>query len=49
MSGRVCEVAADLQLLAIINRIWNDVIKCVSFEQPSDKAASIVRNVVLLS
>ena len=49
MSGRICEVAADLQLLAIINRIRNDVIKCVSFEQPSHKAASIVRNVVLLS
>lgn len=39
----------DLQLLAIVNRIWNDVIKQVAFDQESHSGANIVRNVVLLS
>ncbi len=43
------KVDADLQLLAVVNGIRNDVIKSVAFEQESYKDANVVRNVVLLS
>jgi hypothetical protein len=38
----------NLELLAIVDCIWNDMIEDIAFNQESHNTANFVRNIVLL-
>jgi hypothetical protein len=38
----------NLQLFAVVNRIWNNVIKSIALDQESHEATNVIRNVIFL-